>query len=295
MPLKDEFRQLARPYYIVNLVLCLSFLFLKLVHPFCEVLFGDHPEGCELDMRENEILFFLLIITMIRSRKTGQTAMVAYFSSGFVYAKVANLILFFRADPRMGLVYLLIFVLQGVLLPEPTYKGPENIVYFRATGLDDELQRDPKVTWLVAFFAAWSPACVNFSPVFAKLSAKYSLPNLKFGKLDVGRYPEIGSKLHINTSALTRQLPTVILFQDGKECGRVPAIVNSKVQKFIFKEEDLVNTFDLNNLYAEAKKDKRFAAKLAKSSAAPPPVAAAAAAAPLPEAAADDDETKKDK
>ncbi len=42
-----------------------------------------------------------------------------------------------------------------MLLPEPTYQGPENIVYFRANGLEDELQRDPHVTWIVAFFAPW--------------------------------------------------------------------------------------------------------------------------------------------
>ncbi len=37
------------------------------------------------------------------------------------------------------------------------------------------------------------------------------------GKIDVGRYPEVAEKNYINTSALTRQLPTVILFQGGKE------------------------------------------------------------------------------
>ena len=62
---------------------------------------GRSNEDCELDMRENEILFFLLIVVMIRSRKTGASnAMVSYLASGFVYAKVANLILFFRTDPR---------------------------------------------------------------------------------------------------------------------------------------------------------------------------------------------------
>ena len=62
---------------------------------------GRRPEDCELDMRENEILFFLLIVVMIRSRKTGASnSMTSYLASGFVYAKVANLILFFRTDPR---------------------------------------------------------------------------------------------------------------------------------------------------------------------------------------------------
>ena len=179
-----------------------------------------------------------------------------------------------------------------MLLPEPTYKGPESIIYFRATGLDEELSRDPRVTWLVTFYAAWSPSCVNFSPVFSQLSAQYALPNLKFGKLfandkqrykvvlqyfvienstvcfpksryfillgkiDVGRYPDVAQKFHISTTSLTRQLPTVILFQEGKETGRAPAIISGKVQKFLFKEEDIINTFDLNNLYTECKKVK---------------------------------------
>ena len=84
------------------------------------------------------------------------------------------------------------------------------------------------------------------------------------GKIDVGRYPDVATAHYINTSALTRQLPTVILFQEGKEAGRVPAIVSGKVQKFMFKEEEVVNVFDLNNLYAECKKDKKYAAQFKK-------------------------------
>lgn len=260
---RQELRQLLRPYYFINILLSVAFLGLKLTWPVCEWVFGqDNPENCQLDMRENEILFFLLIVIMIRARKTGSTRMVSYLSSGFVYAKVANLVLFSRADPRYGLLYLLLFTLQGMLLPEPTYKGPENITYFRSDGLDEELKRDLHVTWLVTFYAAWSPASINFSPVFAKISSQYGLPNLKFGKIDIGRYPDIGTEHLINTSALTRQLPTVIMFQNGKEVGRVPAIVSGKVQKFVFKEEDIIGVFDLNNLYAECKKDKKYAAQI---------------------------------
>lgn len=254
-----ELQRLIHPYYWINIILCASFIFVRMVSPFCQILFGPGADACELDMRENEILFFLLIIVMVKARKSGAThTAAAYLASGFIYAKIANLVLFFRIDPRMGLIYLVAFLLQAMLLPEPTYKGPENIVYFRATGLDDEIKRDPRVTWIVAFYAAWSPNCINLAPIFSKLSAEYGLPNLKFGKVDVGRYSDVAEKHHVNTSALTRQLPTLILFQDGKETGRVPAIISGQVQKFVFREEEIVNTFDLNNLYAELKKDKRF-------------------------------------
>ena len=133
----------------------------------------------------------------------------------------------------------------------------------------------------MTFYAAWSPACINFTHVFSKLSSDYSLPNLKFGKVDVGRccfksrlqqpnsiepidiallfrYSEQAEKYQVSSSALSRQLPTMIMFQDGKELGRVPAIVNGKVQKFFFKEEDLVAAFDMNNLYQKCKEDKKF-------------------------------------
>ena len=66
------------------------------------------------------------------------------------------------------------------------------------------------------------------------------------GKIDVGRYPEVAVKYHVNTSPLTRQLPSIIMFQDGKETGRVPAILSGQVQKFTFREEEIINTFDLN-------------------------------------------------
>ncbi|XP_023338958.1 thioredoxin-related transmembrane protein 2 homolog [Eurytemora carolleeae] len=254
---KSDIRQLFRhPYYLVNISLCLSFIFVKLTHPFCDYLFPVGPEQCELDMRETEILFFLLVVIMIRSRKTGSVTMISYMSSGFMYAKVANLILFFLADPRLGLVYLICFLLQGMLLPEPTYKGPESIVYFRGNSIHEELMRDTKVTWLICFYAVWSPACINFQHIFSKLSASYSTQTLKFGKVDVGRFADLAAEFHINASSLSRQLPTVILFQEGKEVGRVPPIINGKVSKFFFKEEDMVSAFDLNNLYAKSKEKK---------------------------------------
>ena len=78
---------------------------------------------------------------------------------------------------------------QGLLLPEPTYKGPENIVYFRDNNFTEEVGRDKNVVWMVTFYAAWSPACIDFASIFSKLSSEYGLPNLKFGKVSYIRKP----------------------------------------------------------------------------------------------------------
>ena len=84
-----ETKVLFHPYYWINIILCGSFVFMRLVSPFCQILFGPGKEACELDMRENEILFFLLVIVMVKSRKSGATSTAAaYLASGFIYAKV---------------------------------------------------------------------------------------------------------------------------------------------------------------------------------------------------------------
>ena len=59
-----------------------------------------------------------------------------------------------------------------MVIPEPSYSGPEKIVYFRATSLEDEIARDKRITWVIAFYTVWSPSCVNFAPIFSKLSAE---------------------------------------------------------------------------------------------------------------------------
>ena len=82
---------------------------------------------------------------------------------------------------------------------------------------------------------------MNFGLLTLRLNVitpvRYSLANLKFGKIDVGRFPEVAAKYYINDTSFSRQLPTVILFKNGEEFCRRPS-VNSKgkIEKFIFTE-----------------------------------------------------------
>ena len=258
MTFKKDLILLLKPYYWVNILMGLSFLIAKrmpgVCHFFWNYLFRQQEE-CELDGRETEILFFLLIVVMIRTRKAGSVTMINYLTSSFMYTKIATLGLWFYNDFRLGIIYGVIFVLVALLLPEPTYNGPEVITYFRnASALDDELERDKKVVWMVAFVTVWNPTCVNFAPIFAQISHEYSLPNLKFGKIDLGRYPDVGKKYCVSDSSFSKQLPTLIVFKNGKETVRRPYVDNKgTVTKFFFSEDNIKAAFDMNNLYRECK------------------------------------------
>lgn len=99
MAFHKDLRQLLKPYYWINILLSISYVISKRTNLICNFLFPD--SDCELDSRETEILFFLIIVVMLRTRKAGSVTMVNYLSSSFVYTKIANLILWLYADVRL--------------------------------------------------------------------------------------------------------------------------------------------------------------------------------------------------
>lgn len=256
MSIRKELCLLAKPYYWLNIIMALSYIIAKKTIPICNRMFRHNVDNemCELDSRETEILFFLLIVIMIRSRKTGSVTMVNYLSSSFIYTKVANAILWAYSDFRYGLGFLMICILVGSLFTEPIYKGPEQITYFRSVqAFDDEIQCNKHVNWLICFYTMWNPSCVNFAPILAELSNEYALDDLRFGKVDIGRFSDLGLRHRISGSSFSKQLPTLILFQNGKEVLRQPMIIDSKgrVQKFFFSADNVRAAFNLNNLYKQ--------------------------------------------
>ncbi|OTF74892.1 thioredoxin-related transmembrane protein 2-like protein [Euroglyphus maynei] len=149
-----------------------------------------------------------------------------------------------------------------LLLPEPTYQGPENIVYMKGEDLEEEIGRDKRVVWLVELYAAWSPPCVDFANVFAELSNKYSLDNFRFAKVDLARNPDTATKYKINISTLSKQLPTVILFMNGRETMRRPLVnEKGKLINFAFSFDNVIMEYDLDNIYEQCRNNPLSASK----------------------------------
>jgi len=119
--------------------------------------------------------------------------------------------------------------------------------------------------------------------MFKKLFSRYALENFKFGKVDVGRYPDAAAKYHISDASTSKQLPTLILFKEGKEVERRPYASNKgKLVKFLFSlvriifniniyflhliflsilifyipifQDNVKAAFDLSNIYNNCKK-----------------------------------------
>ncbi|XP_015793016.1 thioredoxin-related transmembrane protein 2 homolog [Tetranychus urticae] len=246
-----DLRKVLHPHYLVNIILSLSFILMRKIHPFCTYLF----DSCSLNHKESEILFFAAIIIVFRTRKQGAVNFLPYIGTACMFSKLAGLLLWFLADPLYGVLFAVLCLLHLLLMPEPCYKGPENMTYFNGNDLEESIKREKGTVWLIELYAAWNPTCIEFAPTFSELSANYALDNLKFGKVELSRNPEVADKYKINTSPLSKQMPTLILVKNGKEEMRRPLVSNNgKLVTFNFNYANVVSTFDLNNLHIDCKK-----------------------------------------
>uniref|UniRef100_A0A5K3ELF3 Thioredoxin domain-containing protein n=1 Tax=Mesocestoides corti TaxID=53468 RepID=A0A5K3ELF3_MESCO len=135
--------------------------------------------------------------------------------------------------------------------------GPESVYYFREATFAEVVERgDPRVTWIVAFYTVWSPACNALAPIFSELSHSYSgFSGLRFGKVDITRCPDLARRFGIDASTWSKQIPTIIVFRGGKEIDRRPglSVKTKKVYKFNFTWDNIISAFSLNDLYAHCK------------------------------------------
>ncbi len=145
------FKSLLHAHYLTNILLAVSYYLLKYIPFLCDIIF----DSCILEWREWEIFVLLLIFVSVKSRKA--TTPLQYLNTICTFSKGANVILFWRESSMHTFIFVLLWFLHFVFLPQPMYKGPENIQYFRGTHLDHEIKADDRISWLVCFYAPWSP------------------------------------------------------------------------------------------------------------------------------------------
>ena len=246
-------------YYIVNTLVSTVFPLLRGIEPLCSMAFELDEQGvCTFDYRDIEIMMFLAFVIVLKNRKWASTK--EYIANLFMFAKSTNVLLLMRQDLRWGSLYLLLCVVLFIAFPEPSYSGPDKVTYFRASGLDEAMAQNPKKVYLVEFFAVWSPECSRMSAAYSKLSLRYANDFFVFGKLDATKYEKVAEKYRIDCSVKSKNLPTLILFEGGKEKMRRPVFdVKGAVKPYVFSAENMIRDFNLNEIYKATKnlKDPR--------------------------------------
>lgn len=178
--------------------------------------------------------------------------MDSWLSDVFMYSKSGILMLAWMMDQRIFSWYGVMYAMLFLYVRKPEYKGPSRIEWLNPATLKRRvIERsgdEANTTWIVEFYASWSPPCVNLEPTYAALSCKYGSENLKFAKLDLMRWPKTGEEYGINVSGTSKQLPTLILFEKGVEVVRVPHMYkDGRIARARLRKEDLIAAFSLDD------------------------------------------------
>mmetsp|Transcript_26953 Transcript_26953/g.43379 ORF Transcript_26953/g.43379 Transcript_26953/m.43379 type:complete len:208 (+) Transcript_26953:210-833(+) len=160
----------------------------------------------------------------------------SFISTFFLYAKAAVVLAAYLLDTRIFVWYLIIYGVMLLTLQLPTFNWGEDVEVFNPPNLASYiLKGQEKVTWVVFFYAPWNQGCADFVPTFSDIADKYKSNSLRFGKVDVARFPELAEQFNIETDVNSVQLPTIILFEKCEEHSRLPPMnsENKPIQTLI--------------------------------------------------------------
>lgn len=220
------------PYYGVNLFTVWGwYLFVRFTQlPKNAVLFENDAMGLP---REGQIITLALVV--IATKLLTSPTWESWIGTAIMVSRVAVGILFFMDSAGRTIYYVLVHILSAIMWPQPAYGGPSKVEFYNPNTFQDYVVHGASakapVYQVVEFYAGWDGACRNFSRVFADLSLKYGSDHCAFAKIDLARFESMAEEFDISfnawSSGIQRQLPTVILFEAGKEIARIPSAPGS--------------------------------------------------------------------
>jgi thiol-disulfide isomerase/thioredoxin len=277
---QPSYSRFLKPYYIINLLLVFAYPISRYFYTKAH-LRAVMKEDMFGYTKEDGILLTLAVITIIKWRKS--CTIDHFFAEVFWLAKIAEISLYFFVDFAVCLYYVLACTMLYLFFRTPKYDGPNKMVRIKSQEHFEELvlSKKPSMSdsryqeardknrndnkdmsemnmWLVLFFADWAETCVFTKPIWAEYSIKYSTKKMRFAEVDVANQKELADEYTINTSVMSRQLPTLIMFEDGKEVLRFPPIDDKtgKVGKVLkYDKIEVAKFFELDKRWLATLKD----------------------------------------
>lgn len=206
------------PYYLLNGALILAYITLRVQRLEAKELLLQDMFGVT---REMQIYFCLFL--MLFSRTLSAPTLDTYLGSAFMFSRVAIVVLLWHMDTNILAIFLALWTMIYATCPQPRYKLPKSIVTLNNISYHDRITRNThKGIFVLWCHATWSARCSQLSPILAALDKAYGHPRVRFGRLDVSKYPSLAETISVSISPASKQLPTVICYKQGKEVARIP-------------------------------------------------------------------------
>ncbi|GLC45752.1 hypothetical protein PLESTB_000502200 [Pleodorina starrii] len=184
-----------------------------------------------------------------RSRMAGLTSLLDF-------AQLFVGIMAMVCSPILLAYLVLAYALIYLLIPQPMYPLADVMEPLTPEHLAEDVRKPgTDVTWVVYYYAPWHPACRHMAPELADLARRYGgTDKLKFAMLDVGEYSKAATRLGIELSPVSQQLPTMALYEKGEEVARLPAkkAGGAGFRAGGFKAKDAIRALELDMRFTRA-------------------------------------------
>ncbi|MGB4413891.1 MAG: thioredoxin [Paludibacter sp.] len=129
----------------------------------------------------------------------------------------------------LGAIVLLNIFARAKMKNAPKVTDHENILVLTEQNFDQQTKN--KIV-LVDFWAAWCAPCRIMAPILNEVAAE--LPEgYRVGKVNIEEYQSMAQRFNV------RNIPTLILFKNGKELNR---FVGVKTKNYLLKEMKIPNS-----------------------------------------------------
>jgi hypothetical protein len=172
--------------------------------------------------REAQVLSTACLILVARYFKSATWA--AFLEYFFMYLKLSFIILLALSSKVATGWYLVAVFVVWVCFRQPEYLGQHNFVEITTFAELIETVLSSDDSWVLLCHASWHSDCISTMSLWASMSVKYTTSKLKFARVDVDEVRGVAQKVVIDTSGMSFQLPSLILYDAGKEVSRFPPV-----------------------------------------------------------------------
>lgn len=232
-------KRFLHSYYLANCALLLLYPLMRVT--FLHPTHTQAPSHLPFHLNTGSETQILGTISLILVFKLIKAATLEEFLAQAIFLlKLSfSLLLYLFSGVALGW-FVVAQLMVWILVRRPLYAGPNCFKDILTMGDFERVVLEGSGTFVVIFYAPWHDSCYATMPIWAEMSVKYSTPHLQFLLVNVETAPLIAKKCVVDTSGTTRQLPSLLLYEDGIEVARFPPVSaqgsRPQVMRYRFKE-----------------------------------------------------------
>ena len=247
-------KRFLHPYYLANCGLLLLYPLMRLTFLRTTQTKTPGPLPFQLNSgSEVQILGTIAVVLFFKLIKSA--TMEEFLGQVFFLLKLSFSLLLYLFSGVALCWFVIAMLLVWMLANRPLFEGPNHFKEILTMGDFERLVLDGKGTFVVVFYALWHDSCYATMPIWAEMSVKYTTPLLQFMLVNVESSPLIAKKCVVDTSGVTRQLPSLLLYENGREIARFPPVSDQGSRPHVakYRLKEIADYLDLERRWLATK------------------------------------------